>query len=127
MTAPTLPDNSTAAAAFLRHLWASPVEAREAVDRIGQMCEQDRILVLLDLATRAPGFVSEALNSLPCLQGCDHRRHEGERCLAALLDDAGLDALCPCGPPLVSVPTHEETADEARRHEGRIDASRDAL
>lgn len=127
MTSPTLPDNSVAAAAYLRILFASTVEARQAVDRIESLSEQDRILFLIAVAERAPGSVSDALNTLPCLHGCSHRRHDGERCLAALLDDAGLDALCPCGPPLVSVPAHEETAEEARRHEDCIDASRDAL
>lgn len=127
MTSPTLPDNSVAAAAYLRILFASTVEAREQVDRIESLSEQDRILFLLTVAQQAPSTVADAITGLPCLDGCAHVRHLGETCAAAYIDVDGAESHCPCGPPLVSVPAHEETADEARRHEDRIDASRGQL
>lgn len=120
--------NSPAAGLYLARVFNAPVEAREAVDRIVSLPEHDRVLVLLHLAERALGSVSDAINNLPCFEGCEHRRHDGDVCGALYVDTDGMDRNCQCNTaPAPVVPTHPETPAEARAHEDRIDSARGAL
>ncbi len=122
MTAPTL-DDPVVAAAYLRGLLATPVEAHRMAQQIDAMPEHDRVLVLVWLAARVPGTVSDAIHSLPCLAGCAHRRHEPDVCLAAYVDDTGVEATCECGhdpaAPEVLVLTPARAAAEAYAHDER--------
>lgn len=127
MTSPTLPDNSTAAAVFLRHLLAAPDEARVLVDRILTLDEPNRILALLTVVDRVPAVVADALTCLPCLHGCDHVRHPGETCDAAYIDIDGLEAHCPCSPfPPAEPAVISLTPAILRREEHAADQRADA-
>ncbi len=67
-------DDPTAGAVYLSRFYGAPPEAREFAVRFHELPETDQTMVVLALAGRVPGACSDAINELPCMAGCGHRR-----------------------------------------------------
>lgn len=92
-------------AAYLRRVFDTPPAHRDRVEQVLELPELYRNLVLLEVASLAPGLVERALRTvedLGCL-ACSHGRHLPRECLVGGVSADGAEAtycLCP-DPPAV--------------------------
>lgn len=119
-------------AAYLRRVFDAPPAHRDRVEQVLELPELYRNLVLLEMASLAPGLVERALRTvedLGCL-ACSHGRHLPRECLVAGVSADGRDATyCLCPDPPAVFTEQEEFAQQQladRAWEAHVDAGRNA-
>ena len=87
------------AAAYLRVVYDTAPVVRERVEEVLDLPELYQRLVWLEVAQLAPAVLARALaevDRLGCLV-CEHDRHAGAECLAAMTTAEGDESWCVCG------------------------------